>query len=339
MGSIYAKDGHLYHQYSEPIGNKKVRRQVALGLTDTELNRKKAEIIKNETDARFKMPKPILSHYYPLESAFDEFILTKKNLTESSRMLYKAAFDKFTEANGILLCSEVTQSHANKFYELLSDYSPNTMATYSRYMIAFFNYLKLKRYVREVFFVRLKSNPKKIRPIPPDTFKKMLKATTGGTNQRFLLEFLALTGFRKNEAVNLKWKDIDWDRKIIYVRSKGGDIDQFPLYNELEILLKKHRRISGSVFGYKSVHSLKFWGKQRKKIGHDYTLHDIRKTFCCRLVEQGVSVFDACKLMRHSSVKVTERYYASVSTDRLGHEAERVFGYKEELKVVTLSSQ
>lgn len=342
MGSIYSKGGYLYHQFSELVGSKRVRRQVALELTDTPVNRAKAEIIKNEKHVELNVPKEVLSHYYPLESAFNEFIQTKKTLTKSSQGLYRTALDRFIEVVGELHCSEVTQAHVNKFYDSLSDYSPNTMATYSRYMVSFFNYLKRKRYVKEVHFVRLKSNPKKIRPIPDDYFQYLLDLTTN-KNQRFLLEFLWLSGFRKMEAVQLKWDDIDFEQKIIYVKSKGGKIDQFPLYNELEVLLSKHRKSRGSIFGYKSIDSLKFWGRLRKrvnkkhKINFDFTMHCIRKTFISKLVEQGVSIFDACKLARHSSVKVTERYYAKVSNKRLGSEAERVFGVKrKELEVINL---
>lgn len=337
MSSIYSKDGYLYLQYSELLGMRRVRRQVALRLTDTPLNRKKAEIIKNETEVRLNTPKEILSYHYPLEMAFNEFIQTKKTLSKSSRDLYRTSVQHFIDAVGNIHCSEVSQVHVNDFYDSLEDFSPNTKATYTRYLIAFFEWLKKKRYVKETYFTRLRSTPKKIRPMPDELFEEILNQCSNENQWKFL-KFLWLTGFRKFEAIQLKWQDIDFEQKIIYVKSKGGKTDQFPLFNEIESLLSPPKK-SGSVFGYKSVHSLKFWRRIKNRLGHDYTIHDIRKTFASKLVENDVSVFDACKLLRHSSVKVTERYYTTVSIGKLGQEAERVFGKKSLLKVVNLSSQ
>ena len=88
------------------------------------------------------------------------------------------------------------------------------------------------------------------------------------------------------------------------------------------------------MFGSKSVHSIKFWGRIRKAVGHTYSIHDIRKTFACSLVENGVDIKTASQLLRHSSVKVTERYYAKVSLRKMGQDAERAIGKKniQELK-------
>ena len=121
----------------------------------------------------------------------------------------------------------------------------------------------------------------------------------------------------------------------------GVEDQLFPFYSSIQELLRPHKKLRGSVFGYKSVHSIKFWGRIRKAVGHTYSIHDIRKTFACSLVENGVDIKTASQLLRHSSVKVTERYYASVSLKRMGDEAERVVGKKkiQELKVVNLSSK
>lgn len=49
------------------------------------------------------------------------------------------------------------------------------------------------------------------------------------------------------------------------------------------------------------------------------------KTTSNRLVNSSVNIYGAKNLLRHSTVKVTERYYTKVSLDRLGEEAEKIW--------------
>ncbi len=61
-----------------------------------------------------------------------------------------------------------------------------------------------------------------------------------------------------------------------------------------------------------------------------YTLHSIRKTFATSLVNNNVSIFDAMKLLRHKNVSTTMKYYTYLN--RLGNEANKVFGQSEAVK-------
>ena len=112
---------------------------------------------------------------------------------------------------------------------------------------------------------------------------------------------------------------------------RGKGLTDSP-YSELRRLLNENKG-TGKLFDYTSRHGLKFWTRIKAKMNHPYTLHDLRKTFAVKLVNSGVSIYDAKSLLRHSTVKVTERYYVKASLDRLGSEAERVFK-PTELKIV-----
>ena len=55
------------------------------------------------------------------------------------------------------------------------------------------------------------------------------------------------------------------------------------------------------------------WTKIRRKLGlEDYTFHDLRKTFCSVLAQNGVSTVVTQKLLEHSSPDLTNRVYTNV---------------------------
>ena len=55
------------------------------------------------------------------------------------------------------------------------------------------------------------------------------------------------------------------------------------------------------------------WTKIRRKLGlEDYTFHDLRKTFCSVLAQNGVSTTVTQKLLKHSSPDLTNKVYTNV---------------------------
>jgi integrase len=143
--------------------------------------------------------------------------------------------------------------------------------------------------------------------------------------------FLRLSGMRVGEAISLKWEDIDFEKdRILIKNSKGKRLDEFPLYYGLKEFLVKFRQLSGKIFDFKDKDSTKFWNRALDDIedleGRKYTLHQIRKTFATQLVNKNVSVFDAMKLLRHKNINTTLKYYTYADLNRLGDEANKVFG-------------
>ena len=56
------------------------------------------------------------------------------------------------------------------------------------------------------------------------------------------------------------------------------------------------------------------WGRNRKRLGlKDIRMHDLRRTFGYNLIKQGRPIYEVSKLLGHSSVTTTERYYAPLN--------------------------
>ncbi len=112
--------------------------------------------------------------------------------------------------------------------------------------------------------------------------------------------FAVLTGMRRGEIINLRWQDVDLQRKLIQVKSnptfktKQGKRRTLPL-SDVKV---KEGFVTHKFKEYVSVAGL----------NDKLHFHSLRHTFASWLVQDGVSIYEVQKLLGHSSVKVTEVY-------------------------------
>ena len=146
------------------------------------------------------------------------------------------------------------------------------------------------------------------------------------------------TGCRHGEILSATWGQFDltdgwWNMPREMTKSKKNQV--IPINKKVletlvglgpgepdEIVIKPLRRRNGS----KSRCSLqsKWEGiKARTGLDNDLRIHDIRRTFGLRIcLEHGLLV--ASKLLRHSSIKITERAYAPLGVEVKGQEILRI---------------
>lgn len=151
------------------------------------------------------------------------------------------------------------------------------------------------------------------------------------------------TGLRIGELLALKWTDIDFKNKLIYVNrtfettsnnhktityedlpKTNNSIRELPISNQLLSTLKELKSISKSdyvVASYKGT-SIKIRAYQKSfenllnklKIKH-YSFHSLRHTFATRLLENGVDVKTISELMGHSSPTITLNRYVHTNIE------------------------
>lgn len=147
---------------------------------------------------------------------------------------------------------------------------------------------------------------------------QVLLDTTDQEFRRFLL-FALHTGFRRNEILGIDWKDIDQIRGQIVLRgavAKMGTRRTIPISTELRVMLADWQgQKVGRVFpNYEPNQiSMKFrrWVRQ-KGLSKGISLHSLRATFACQLMNRGVDIYTVSKLLGHSSVRVTEKHYVAL---------------------------
>ena len=155
---------------------------------------------------------------------------------------------------------------------------------------------------------------------------------------KFIVPLLLLTGVRKRELLDAKWKDVDFENHTWNIpRSKTG-FRAIPISDGTLAILKRIPRIPDSPYvvpnpetgrPYCSVYYS--WNTARKQAGlADVRMHDLRHTFASFLVNNGRTLYEVQKLLGHTQIRTTMKYShlaketlldaASTAVDALGHD-------------------
>jgi integrase len=125
------------------------------------------------------------------------------------------------------------------------------------------------------------------------------------------------TGLRRGDIEALKVNDLDFVKNCITTMSKktGKGMGSRPVSAEVTAELKKYLNVSNS--GQAKLFNKNFSHKRWKKICKDADLsdlkfHDLRKTFCSILAQNGVSTAVTQRLLEHSSATLTNKIYTNV---------------------------
>ena len=163
--------------------------------------------------------------------------------------------------------------------------------------------------------------------VPAHFSKEQFKVFLGHLEEpvlRDLFAFASLTGLRQGELLQLRWANVDMQRKTVTVESSGrfltktGKARTIPASRAAtEILERRYLVVNGTglVFHRRGreltqsyvEHSFK---RVIRKLGFDERLrfHSLRHTFATWLVKEGVSLYEVQKLLGHSSIAVTQVY-------------------------------
>jgi integrase len=147
------------------------------------------------------------------------------------------------------------------------------------------------------------------------------------------ITFLYLTAWRRSEACQLEWRDVDFDGKVVRLRpeiSKNEDGRMLPLTGEIaDIITRAHskRRLDCPyVFHRNGKPILDFrgaWAAACESAGLGKLLvHDLRRSAIRNLVRAGVPDVVAMRLSGHKTRSVFDRYNV-IGEEDLAHAVER----------------
>lgn len=136
------------------------------------------------------------------------------------------------------------------------------------------------------------------------------------------------TGIRVSELVNLNIHDVSFDTSSFIVTRKGGDQQEIfmPVQVEQELLTYLHERKNmgadnndalfisrlGKRITIATVErNLKRYCNIAGVFNPDKTRpHALRRTFACRLLEDGIDIKMVAELLGHKNIEVTHKFYA-----------------------------
>ena len=138
------------------------------------------------------------------------------------------------------------------------------------------------------------------------------------TSNKFcaLYEFYLLSGCRREEAITLKWADIDFTEKRIHIRGTKTKTSNriIPLFPAIEKLLDKLPRISETVFNTTVAAIHNNFKRVKARYNLQFRVHDLRHTFATRCLENGISIKTIQKWLGHSRLETTSSIYTHVQT-------------------------
>lgn len=148
---------------------------------------------------------------------------------------------------------------------------------------------------------------------------KLLKATQN-LKHKAIITMLYSSGLRRSELINLRLKDIDYEKRIIFVRGGKGRKDRTTLLADNTVLiLKKYFVIykpnywlfegaRRKQYSPTSVAAILKSASKKANLNKMVRPHMLRHSFATHLLEQGVDLRYIQSLLGHGSAKTTEIY-------------------------------
>ncbi len=148
---------------------------------------------------------------------------------------------------------------------------------------------------------------------------------------RVVIQFLEATGWRVNEALQLTWDRIDWERKGIRLsakKAKGKAPRLFPfgLAPDLKAILEAAWKARDGAFVFQGPYAgkplgyttlLHHWQRATKRAGcPDRLMHDLRRTAVQAFIDAGVDEQTIMELCGMATRSIFQRYMI-VRQDRL----------------------
>lgn len=183
---------------------------------------------------------------------------------------------------------------------------------------------------------KIKQTTKRLRFLSKEELDRLLKsAAKYSPDMEAYIRLMAYAGLRSGEAVNLRWLDVDLERRFINVaphqdwNTKSGKGRYIPINDSLLDFLNTRRQQyleSGLVVIGRGDYSAYMLQRRFKDVVSDaklqttgddkVTAHTLRHTFASHLVMEGIPLYTVAQLLGHSDSRVTE-IYAHLAPDHM----------------------
>ena len=257
-----------------------------------------------------------------LNQAFNDYLLARKNLSETTIKDYKRAVDGALSdwQNKALL--DITKDMVEARHRLLGKRSHARANNTMRVLRAIFNLAKTKyEYTKGQSIIlynpvdrisdtrawyKVERRRTLIKPHQHNAwYQGTLQLNT--TSTRDYLHLLLLTGLRRSEASRLRWDEVDFIEKTLTItQTKNHEIHTLPLSDFLENLLKSRfeNKTNEYIFPSNSkrgnlIEPKKAVQKVSEQSGVRFTLHDLRRTFITIAESLDIPAYALKRLLNH----------------------------------------
>ncbi len=222
--------------------------------------------------------------------------------------------------------------------------SPSAGSKHQRMIVAqsFFSFAFARGYVKTKVTDAVTRPPKPER-LPKAVTDAELDALLAAIPEgrawtRPVFQFAALTGLRVSELCRLRWRDIDFEKRLLRIeRQKNGKAQTQPFPESALYVLNAVAHHGPYVFTAPQAYAARrvsSWTKDLESvfaearaaagIKRPITPHGLRHRYCTKLAEAGASSFTIQAAARHGDVRTSERY-VSIANDVLRAQLDAVF--------------
>jgi len=265
------------------------------------------------------------SHRISLDQFATEFLdHAKATFASKTVEIYTRLFRTLSTLFPDATLASVTGRHIETFkHHRLKLVKPVSVNQELRAMKAAFNTAIRWKLLREnpVVDVRQATVPQESKAFfAPQDFQTLL-ATIREDWLREIVLLAAATGMRRGEVLNLRWSDVDIDKRYLIVRTtpsyktKSGRMRTIPL-NDIALSVLGSKKPTHELVFTNNGHPIRgnwvqhLFKRYVRKAGLDDMLHfhSLRHTTASWLVQSGSTLYEVQQLLGHSSSKVTEVY-------------------------------
>ena len=142
--------------------------------------------------------------------------------------------------------------------------------------------------------------------------------STNNLKHKLVIIFLYYAGLRLDEARNLNWQDIDFDREIIHLKTAKGDKERIVFLHKklIDVLEMYGTKGEGPIFisqregkyNKRTIQQIIKFASKKAGIKKNVTPHTLRHSFATHLLESGADIRYIQQLLGHKDLKTTQIY-------------------------------
>lgn len=279
-----------------------------------------------------------------IQDAVSEFLVSKKamNCTKKTIQSYKDTLKPFTDfcsSQNVILLESVDNFFLDSYFSFLTDngHSDGGKHAYYRSLRAFMRWSwDVYKFGSEcpTDHSKVKAPPNKPIPgIPEDVVRLILeeaKRTEYPQRDTAFVMFLCDTGARKQEAANIRIKDVDLETGNVKIEfGKGNKTRDVHVGNKARKAIREYLKTvvndkpDDKLWESKDGYAMSANGlveilrRIQKNLGIEkmYSMHDFRRYCALSMYRQSHDLLAVSLYLGHSSVEITKRYLNIVEKD------------------------
>jgi integrase len=255
------------------------------------------------------------------EQMVSEYAEAKKiqGVTEGTLYEHVLSLRNFERIIGKCNSKQITQNVIDDFVLKRSpEVKRATLNKDLRNLKTFVYWCRKNRYLNGPLEIKeLKLEERQVKSLNDTQVKNLLNTAQSYPAIRMRILLALATGLRRGDIESLKITDIDFENNCIATTSKKTKKYMPSRPVSMEVMSELSKYVCCLDAGQEKLFSTKFNYRQWRKICKTADLpnlkfHDLRRTFCSLLAQNGVSTAVTQRLLEHSTPNLTNKIYTNV---------------------------